>query len=118
LGAVLLGGRAHRQPREQLQRVTGKDGVTFFAVQLRACLDLLAANDGLISAKIRIVGAEKRTSGSLRAAFELSLAAPNAAMNCLVSNMRLSLSMDAFLIASRRVWHALGRLPNSGDGIL
>jgi hypothetical protein len=36
LGSSLLGRRARRQPREQHQRVVGKDGAAFFAVQLRA----------------------------------------------------------------------------------
>ena len=34
---------ASRQPWEQLQRVVGKDGAAFFAGQLRACLDGMAA---------------------------------------------------------------------------
>ena len=46
LGILLLCPRARRQPWEQLQRVVGKDDAAFFAVQFRACLDLVAASDG------------------------------------------------------------------------
>src|ERR1700674_5416328 len=37
---------ARRQPRQQLERVIGQDGAAFFAVQLCACLDLMAAANG------------------------------------------------------------------------
>jgi hypothetical protein len=46
LRAFRLGPRAGRQPWEQLQSVVGKNGAALFAVQLRACLNLMAANDG------------------------------------------------------------------------
>jgi hypothetical protein len=42
--------RAGRQPWEQLQSVVGKHVAAFFAVQLCACLDLMAASDGEIPA--------------------------------------------------------------------